>query len=387
MFTYSFISHPKTADVRVRIIANRKAAEVSLGLKATDSQIKKASSPKAVMTDIRLRNMINMITAKLSDIQLDLVEKGNAFATCQEVKQLLLLSMGKVDQPSGMGPFMEHFIRFRDTHDNPRTRNLYDCTISRMRAYDPKADSLPFEAITVEWLRGFDEFMLPNAPSANSRAIHFRNIRAVIRDARADDLTNIHPFDRFKIKQQAGRKRSYDITTLRRIFITEFPDTVQSAVDFFKLSFMLIGINVADLCALTEIDAAGYISYDRAKTHRHYEIKVEPEAMELIEKHRGAKMLLNFAEGKRTYRNYFNTLCKGLRRAKDIIGIPELTTYWARHTWATVAADLDIPDATISSALGHGGENRVTDIYIRRSQRKIDDANRRVLDYVLYGKI
>ena len=65
--------------------------------------------------------------------------------------------------------------------------------------------------------------------------------------------------------------------------------------------------------------------------------------------------------------------------------IPGLTTYWARHTWATIAASLDIPRDTIAHALGHGG-NTVTDIYIDFDQKKVDDANRRVLDWVLYGK-
>ena len=64
---------------------------------------------------------------------------------------------------------------------------------------------------------------------------------------------------------------------------------------------------------------------------------------------------------------------------------PNLTTYWARHTWATIAASLDIPKETIAAALGHGG-NTVTDIYIDFDQRKVDEANRKVIDWALYGK-
>jgi integrase len=59
----------------------------------------------------------------------------------------------------------------------------------------------------------------------------------------------------------------------------------------------------------------------------------------------------------------------------------KLTIYWMRHTWATLAAELDIPKETIAAALGHGG-NDVTDIYIRFDQRKVDKANRQVIDYV-----
>ena len=60
---------------------------------------------------------------------------------------------------------------------------------------------------------------------------------------------------------------------------------------------------------------------------------------------------------------------------------PGLSIYWARHTWATIASELDIPKETIAKALGHGGSS-VTDIYIDFDMRKVDEANRKVIDYV-----
>ena len=63
----------------------------------------------------------------------------------------------------------------------------------------------------------------------------------------------------------------------------------------------------------------------------------------------------------------------------------ELTIYWGRHTWATLAAGLDVPKDTIAVALGHGG-NTVTDVYIDFDRRKVDVANRRVIDLVLHGE-
>lgn len=80
------------------------------------------------------------------------------------------------------------------------------------------------------------------------------------------------------------------------------------------------------------------------------------------------------------------TTRSGLGGKKSAEGaFPGLSTYWARHSWATIAASLDIPKETIAAALGHGG-NTVTDIYIDFDQRKVDEANRRVLDWVLYHK-
>lgn len=65
---------------------------------------------------------------------------------------------------------------------------------------------------------------------------------------------------------------------------------------------------------------------------------------------------------------------------------PELTTYWARHTWATVAYSLGISKDVIAQALGHEDGHEVTNIYISEDPEKVDEANRRVLDWVLYGR-
>ena len=64
---------------------------------------------------------------------------------------------------------------------------------------------------------------------------------------------------------------------------------------------------------------------------------------------------------------------------------PKISTYWARHSWATIASSLDISRDVIGHALGHGN-NTVTDIYIDFDQAKVDEANRKVLDWVLYNK-
>ena len=64
-----------------------------------------------------------------------------------------------------------------------------------------------------------------------------------------------------------------------------------------------------------------------------------------------------------------------------------VTTYFARHSWATIAYnDLQIPKDIIAQALGHSGSETVTDIYLDKDPKLVDAANRRVLDWVLYGK-
>lgn len=277
------------------------------------------------------------------------------------------------------------------------TKNLYLFTLKRITDYCPKINSMSFEDITRDWLVGFDNFLAKTAPSKNYRNIHLRNIRAVFNAAIDDGVTEWYPFRRFKIRPVETAKRSLTVEQLRTLFDYKVEPYCLKYLDAFKLIFMLCGINVVDLCNLKTI-VDGRIEYNRAKTGRFYSIKVEPEAMEIIERYRGENFLLDILDRCKDHRDYRKRLNMALKKIgqvertgrggkKKIIPVcPGISSYWARHTWATIAADLDIPDATISLALGHAAENSTTDIYIRRNLKKVDEANRRVLDWVLYGK-
>ena len=65
---------------------------------------------------------------------------------------------------------------------------------------------------------------------------------------------------------------------------------------------------------------------------------------------------------------------------------PELSTYWARHSWATIARSIGVSIDDIALSLGHGDGHDLTRIYLDEDLQKVDEANRRVLDWVLYGK-
>lgn len=270
---------------------------------------------------------------------------------------------------------------------SPGTRRIYGTTLARMRAYlKNDIDALTFEDMTVSWLRAFDAWLAQTSPSRNARNIHFRNVRAIFNDALDDEVISCYPFRKFKIIPEKTRKRALTVEQLRSLFsVSASSASEQRYLDCFKLIFMLCGINIVDLCALTSVTASGRVEYSRAKTHRLYSIKVEPEAAALIKKYRGQTLLLNYADTCTDYRFFYRHLCEVLRSVGRSLTISGLSTYWARHSWATIAASLDIPKETIAAALGHGG-NSVTDIYIDFDQSKVDAANRKVLDWVLYGK-
>lgn len=282
--------------------------------------------------------------------------------------------------------FLDYYQEFAATHEKESTQLNYRRTFRAMMAFDPDVTFYDFDQITVGWLRSFERFILQTS-NQNSVSIHLRNIRAVFNAAINEELTSHYPFRKFKIKQGPVVKRSFTTEQLRKYLFAEgLPPHEAKYRDYFTLIFLLCGINTIDLYGLKEITANGRIEYVREKTGKFYSIKVEPEAMAIIERLRGKTSLLNIADTYSNHADHRKRLNLSIRRVCRSLGLPEATTYWARHTWATIAHELDVPVDTIAQALGHGHGNSTTAIYINPSRDKVDEANRKVIDWVFYGE-
>lgn len=381
------------APLKLSISHKGKTALISLGVKIIPSQWdlragKVVSHPNKAYLNMYLAKRKNDIDTLL----LRMLESGStARLSATEIKKRVLEELDPDCDQSQNDLFATRFLRFADSKKG-RTNEIYHATYKRMLAYDDALSSLSFEDITKEWLTGFDTFMQRTSPSKNARNIHLRNIRAVFNEAIDDEVTTSYPFRKFKIRPVKTAKRSLSVEQLRQLFGLEVEEHERKYLDMFKLIFFLVGINIADLCKLKAIKD-GQIEYYRAKTGRFYSIKVEPEAAEIINKYKGKRQLIDIMDRYSNYRDYAKRLNDNLQRIGHTeVGkrgkktfhplFPGITTYWARHSWATIAASLDIPKETIAAALGHGG-NTVTDIYIDFDMRKVDAANRKVIDYVL----
>lgn len=294
--------------------------------------------------------------------------------------------------------FVSRFVKFAGLRRTAGNRDAYMRTLTMIRKFDPDVGTKSFEDVDKAWLTEFDRFLAKTERSANSRAFHMRNIRAVFNDALDDEITAAYPFRKFKILQQPTRKRSLTVEQLRTLSTYPCEGYQAPYRDMFMLMFMLIGINGADLfAARPDAVVDGRLEYVRAKTHKPYSIKVEPEAAALLERFRGREHLVWVSDVYASHKDYLHRMGVALKQIGPVerhgLGgkkmrqplFPNISQYWCRHTWATIAASLDIPKETIAAALGHGG-NTVTDIYIDFDRRKVDEANRRVIDWVLYGK-
>lgn len=403
MFSHKFYVDSNRSDaLMLRITNNRKKAEMSMGIKITPEELKLALSGNS--KNLRFEKMLASWISQIKDLMLEFTDKKETGKDVKEIRSILQERLLGVTSPRpeegipmSKGNFAVFFQSFIDGKNNKGTKGVYKHTLDKIRSFDPNIDKKSFEDIDLKWLTDFEAFCAKTA-SKNARNIHLRNIRAVFNNAIDYEITTAYPFRRFKIRPEATRKRSLSVEELRKLFDYPVEEYAEIYHDCFKLIFLLIGINTVDLWGLKLITKDGRIEYKRAKTGRLYSIKVEPEAMEIINKYRGKNGLLCIADRWSDSRNFCHQCNKALQRigqverkgrgGKKIVESewPELTTYWARHTWATIAADLDIPDAVIAEALGHSSPYTTTTIYINRNRKKVDEANRRVLDWVLYGK-
>ena len=246
------------------------------------------------------------------------------------------------------------------------------------------------------WLMRFDAWLIAKGFKTNYISIIMRCLRAVNNYCIDCEYTSVYPFRRFQIKSEETEKRCLtreQLITLRDYKVEEHQKKYRDA---FMLSFYLIGMNMADLFSLTKADVKdGYVSYRRAKTGTLYRIRIEPEAQALIDKYKGREHLLTWADEWKmeNFLHRCNIELHRIGECKRLPGrggkkdfdclFPGLTTYWARHTWATLASELGISIEIIGLALGHVDQShKVTNIYIKPDLGKVDDANRKVLDSI-----
>ena len=288
--------------------------------------------------------------------------------------------------------FISYIEEFAAKKSRENTHDIYIGTRNKIAEFDPDCT---FDTMDRRWLERFEAHMA-GTMKVNACAIHLRNIRAVFNYAIDEEYTTLYPFRKFKIKKEETRKRSLTAEQLRTLRDYPCEAYQQRYRDLFMLMFYLIGINAADLFLARKSQVEnGRLEYVRAKTHKLYSVRIEPEAQAIIDRYAGkGEYLLNVMDEYGNYKDFLHRMGTALKQIGEThrsgLGgkklrtplLPDLSSYWSRHTWATIASELDIPVETISEALGHEYGCSTTSIYIAFDKKKVDVANRQVIDYV-----
>lgn len=369
--------------VVVMLTNYQTSASIGTGIRVSPNEWNGSHVSKrddAAMLNIRLAEIKNDIDLQI--IQLSF-ERDISKMTASQLKTII--TSKKEGETKSSQTVSAMFDEYLEQDLSAGTKGLYLATKAKIEKYAGK--QMLIEDINYKWLIGFEKF-LAKTRGVNGRAIDLRNLRAVCNYAVNTGVVSDYAFQKFSVKQEPTKKRSISIEKLRELY--RYPCKGYSAVyrDYFFLMFFLIGVNAKDLfLAKPNTMVNGRFEYSRSKTGKQYSIKVEPEAAELLKQYKGKNYLVEVMDHVKEYKNFLH----GMNDALGMIGavetgepiIPDLTSYYARHTWATLAYEVGIPVDVISQALGHSMGNRTTLIYIKPNQKKVDDANRRVIDYLL----
>lgn len=265
-------------------------------------------------------------------------------------------------------------------------------------------DNILFSDITVNSMKAFEK-SLADRPRAQS--LYTNCIVKIFNDGR--DYYNDEDNDIIRIKhslrkyiaprQNVAQKRALSVSDIISIINLPYLDTPtregcpcrrDMAKDCFVMSFCLMGMNSVDMYNAKDFDGET-LTYERTKTKDRRSdnaliaVKVHPFIRQLIEKYKGKDYLFTFRKRYSSASDFNRALNIGLKEIGRELNIDNLQFYSARHSMATIAVnDVGISKYVVNDMLNHVEPSmKVTDLYIKKDFTAINEANFRLIDYIV----
>ncbi|MDR1258310.1 MAG: site-specific integrase [Tannerellaceae bacterium] len=284
-------------------------------------------------------------------------------------------------------PFMDRMIDRIRAENRNRTAAIYSVAMKSLQSFRQGADIL-IESIDSGLVRRYENYLKLKHISMNTISCYMRVLRAVYNRAAEEGLTSQRlPFKNVYTGVARTAKRAVNETLIVRLKGLDLSKNLELSLarDLFMFSFYTRGMSFVDMANLRRYQVRnGYLTYTRSKTRQNLRIRIEPCMEEIFERYRG-RTLDNFLlpvyhPGQCDAASALRTYNKRLERISARLGLEKpLTSYVARHSWATIALRKGIPVRVISEGMGHESEH-TTRIYLAAiEQSAIDQANARVI--------
>ena len=259
------------------------------------------------------------------------------------------------------------------------------------------------EIFTPERLKEYEDWLAGQQSSPNTISTYMRTLQAVYNRWMSPGLEGYNPvlFKDVYTKVESRTKRALTAEQMEQLRNTDFSVLTlrqQQVLTYFLLMFMLRGMPFIDLAHLRKSDLRNRrITYRRHKTGKLMVVDVPPDAMRLLQKYRDktdSEYLFPLLHGglfmeehhhryQETLRHFNRELA---RLMKQLLPGVSVSSYTARHTWATLAYHSGVPVGLISQSLGHSSI-RVTMTYLKPFDAEvIDRINRQVISLVKKSK-
>ena len=288
--------------------------------------------------------------------------------------------------------FMKEVAEGLRKSGNYGTAHVYRSSMNAIIAFNGSRN-LSFKKVNQEFLKSFETYLREKDCSWNTVSTYMRTLRAVYNRAVDRRMASYipHHFRYVYTGTRADRKRALEKEDMERL-MKELPkqihqgrEELQRTRAYFFLMFMLRGMPFVDLAYLKKQDMVGNVlTYRRRKTGRLLTVTLLPETMNTDSASPYLFPILTGGEStEATYREYQIALRNfnyQLLLLKQVLALTsDLSSYTARHTWATMAYYCEIHPGIISEAMGHSSII-VTETYLKPfKNKKIDEANVTIL--------
>lgn len=391
-----------TFPLMLRLTQNRKRKYLSLGMSVEERfwDFKK-NQPKRNCPD---RDAILAVIERKSKHYREQITQFKVEGKDYTLETLVQRVENPVRQMN-FGEYLDYFIQQLKEENRLGYAESFKGLKSSIILYCDNLDFL-FSDIDQQWLKGYEMFLIRSGKKENTVGIRFRSLRVLYNRAVSEKLVKreYYPFDDFKVSRfhEQTMKRAISKEDVKRIMsldlrtvTTYHSPYLQLGRDLFLFSYLSCGINLTDMARLRYCDVfEGRLSYHRQKTGRLISFQLQPMALEIIEKYRKPEATPNdyvfpildrkvhktAVQIRDKVRKANKAANKALHRIGEQLGIPiDLTTYVARHSYATVLKRSGVSTAIISESLGHSSE-RVTQIYLDSFENsQIDEAMKNLL--------
>ena len=272
------------------------------------------------------------------------------------------------------------------------TAMTYANAYKRFREFREGRD-LTFDELTSDMMECYEAWLIDRRLKQNSISCYLRTLCTLLYKATGEGvMIERNLFKRVRLAYVKTTKRAISEKELKTIASLQLPGdtTIAFARDIFMFSFYMRGMPFVDMAYLRKIDLKnGMLAYSRKKTNQYLTVEWEKEAQEIIDRYAHLNPdspyllpIIQKEDGteRKQYHRMLENINYNLKKIGEMTGLKmPLTTYTARHTWASVARNMDISISIISEGMGHNSI-KTTQVYLNSIDvSRINEANKKII--------
>ena len=296
--------------------------------------------------------------------------------------------------------FLEEQVERQERMQKHGTANTYISTYRRFKEYRQNKD-LFFDELTPDMIEEYEAWLANRNQKPNTIRFYLRTLNTLFCKAANNGMLSEERklFSHVRLSYATTTKRALseaDILALQNLKL-EAGTTLAFARDMFMFSFYMRGMPFVDIAYLKKSNLKnGILTYRRKKTNQPLLVEWEQVHQEIVERyaHQTEGSPYMFPIIKQTdgteykqYKRVQEKVNRTLKKLGIMIGLKTpLTAYVARHSWASIARDMNIPIPVISEGMGHQSY-KTTQVYLNSIDvSKISEANRTIIQRIRKGK-